>query len=246
MSLTLYHYQNSVCSQKVRLALAEKGLAFESAHVNLMTFENLADDYLALNPDGVVPTLVDDGTVIRESSVIIEYLDDRYPEPALKPAAAADRAAMRLLIRLEDETGLEAVGVHTMELFIKPMMASLSEEALDEMGKKHPKADRAAIHDLVARGGSIPQEVLDKATRDLTAALDTLEQALEGRAFLAGESYSLADATWVPFLRRMELLGMAGLFAPEARPRVANWYAACQQRPSFKDAIEWWEQNPVT
>ena len=70
--LQLYHYDTSTCSQKVRLVLAEKRLPFESRIVNLRRNENLAPDYLALNPNGVVPTLIHDGQVICDSSVICE------------------------------------------------------------------------------------------------------------------------------------------------------------------------------
>lgn len=250
MSLELYHYQNSVCSQKVRLVLAEKGLSFTSHHVDLMTFENLAEAYLAINPAGVVPTLVDEGRVITESSIIIEYLDDAYPDPPLKPDDAVSRAAMRSLIRLEDDTALEAVGVHTMNIFIGPMMASLSKEQLEAMRAKHPDPSRAAAHDLVATGGKLPDEILAKADRDLADTMDRLEAQLGEMAwrkadtvFLVGDCYSLADATWVPFLRRMELLGKAELIAPERRPNVARWYAAARTRPSFDEAITRWEQS---
>ena len=142
MSLELYHYRNSVCSQKVRLVLAEKGLGFTSHHLDLMTFENLAEAYLAINPAGVVPTLIDQGRVITESSIIIEYLDDAYPDPPLKPDDAVSRASMRSLIRLEDDTALEAVGVHTMNMFIGPMMASLSEEQLEALTQDGASAKR--------------------------------------------------------------------------------------------------------
>src|SRR4029453_6650243 len=79
--IELYHTNMSVCSQKVRFALAEKKLRWEDHHVNLQAGEQLRPEYLKLNPNAVVPTLVDNGTVIIESTVINEYLDDAYLEP---------------------------------------------------------------------------------------------------------------------------------------------------------------------
>ena len=73
--IELYHAHPSTCSQKVRLCLAEKGLDYTSRTVNLRANENLSPAYLALNPNGVVPTMVHDGHVIIDSSVICEYLD---------------------------------------------------------------------------------------------------------------------------------------------------------------------------
>ncbi|HMS78068.1 MAG TPA: glutathione S-transferase N-terminal domain-containing protein, partial [Burkholderiaceae bacterium] len=75
--LVLYDNPASVAAQKVRMTLAEKGLAWRAVTVDLRDGSALRPEYLAINPQGVVPTLVDDGAVIVESSVIVEYLDDR-------------------------------------------------------------------------------------------------------------------------------------------------------------------------
>ena len=97
--LTLYHADHSTCSQKVRICLAEKGLEFESRIVNLATKEHLEPEYLELNPNGVVPTLVHDGTVVLDSSVILEYLDEVFPTPPLTPSEPGERARMRAWMR---------------------------------------------------------------------------------------------------------------------------------------------------
>ena len=83
--LALYTHPMSPCAQKVRIVLAEKGLEWEKRHVSLPDKENLKPDYLKLNPLGVVPTLVDDERPIIESSIICEYLEDKFPDP---PVAA--------------------------------------------------------------------------------------------------------------------------------------------------------------
>lgn len=105
--LDLYHNDMSSCAQKVRLTLAEKGLEWRGYHMNLRAGETRTDEYKKLNPKGVVPTLIDDGTVIIESSVILEYLDDAYPEPPVRPADPKARARMRLWTKQLDE------GLHT-------------------------------------------------------------------------------------------------------------------------------------
>ncbi|MBT5458359.1 MAG: glutathione S-transferase family protein, partial [Rhodospirillaceae bacterium] len=94
--LTLYHGETSTCSKRVRITLAEKGVEWESRHLNLAKRENLDPDYLKLNPNGVVPTLVHDGRVLIESVFIIQYLDEVFPEPPLAPADAYGRAQMRI------------------------------------------------------------------------------------------------------------------------------------------------------
>ena len=89
--IELYHFGFSTCSQKVRLVLAEKGVEFASHEVNLMAGEQHDPKYVKLNPKHVVPTLVHDGRVFIESSLIVKYLDDAFPEPPMRPADAAGR-----------------------------------------------------------------------------------------------------------------------------------------------------------
>ena len=74
--LELYHNTMSSCAQKIRVALAEKGLEWKSHHLNLRIGDQQKPEYLELNPKGVVPTLIHGDLVIRESNVILEYLDD--------------------------------------------------------------------------------------------------------------------------------------------------------------------------
>jgi glutathione S-transferase len=107
--LKLFHANHSTCSQKVRVCLAEKGLEWESQIINLATNEHLSPEYLALNPNGVVPTLIHDGAVITDSGVICEYLEDVFPEVPLLPAEPVDRAKARSWIRYFDEVPTAAL-----------------------------------------------------------------------------------------------------------------------------------------
>jgi glutathione S-transferase len=101
--IELYHFGFSTCSQKVRLVLAEKGLEFESHEVNLMAGEQNDPAYVELNPNHVVPTLVHDGEVLIESSLIIKYLDDAFPEPPMRPQNALGRYAVDRWLMHADE-----------------------------------------------------------------------------------------------------------------------------------------------
>jgi glutathione S-transferase len=105
--LELYHNDMSTCAQKVRFALAEKGATWHSHHLDLRARDQQKPEYLKLNPNAVVPTLVHDGVVIIESTVINEYIDDAVAGPSLRPADAADKARMRLWTKQLDE-GLHA------------------------------------------------------------------------------------------------------------------------------------------
>jgi maleylacetoacetate isomerase len=96
--MKLYGYFRSSAAYRVRIALNLKGLAPERAHVHLRRGAQRADDYLAVNPQGLVPALVtDDGDVLTQSLAIIEWLDETHPQPPLLPAGAAGRARVRSL-----------------------------------------------------------------------------------------------------------------------------------------------------
>jgi glutathione S-transferase len=87
----------------VRITLTAKGLAWDAIRIDLFKSEQYDPKYLKLNPKGVVPTLVHDGTPVIESTLICEYLDETFPDPPLMPKEAAARTRMRLWSKLVDE-----------------------------------------------------------------------------------------------------------------------------------------------
>jgi glutathione S-transferase len=101
--IDLYHHGSSVCAAKVRFALAEKGVDWKGTYIDILKGDQFDADYLNLNPKAVVPTLVHDGQVLVESTVICEYIDEVFPAPPLKPDSAAGRAAMRVWTKAVDE-----------------------------------------------------------------------------------------------------------------------------------------------
>ena len=100
--LELYHSINSVCAQKIRLALNEKKLAC-TEHLMKLNGDQFDAGYLKLNPNGVVPTLIHDGNVVTESAVILYYLDEVFPDPPLMPRTPMARAKVRQFNKLIDE-----------------------------------------------------------------------------------------------------------------------------------------------
>ena len=95
--MKLYGYFRSSAAFRVRIALNLKGIAYEQASIHLRKNEQRKDDYLTLNPQGLVPTLEDGGEILTQSLAIIEYLDETHPEPPLLPRQPAARARVRSL-----------------------------------------------------------------------------------------------------------------------------------------------------
>jgi maleylpyruvate isomerase len=95
--MLLYGYFRSSAAYRVRIALNLKGLAYDNHFIHLQKNDQLADEYAKLNPQKLVPALVDDGQVLTQSLAIIEYLDETHPEPPLLPKTPAERARVRAL-----------------------------------------------------------------------------------------------------------------------------------------------------
>jgi glutathione S-transferase len=176
---TLYTAERCPYAARARIVLAEKELAYQAVEIDL-------DDRPAWlyekNPLGRVPVYEEDaGLVLPESRVIMEYLDERYPEPSLWPADPAERALGRLwLERFDDRLG--------------------------------------AAYYAVRRGGS---------RDELDARLAELDRTLEGRPYLSGREYGLADAGYVPWiLRALER------FEVELGPALADWLERLSARPA--------------
>lgn len=96
--IKLYDYPQCPFCRKVRVALTEKRLKYDKVSVDLRKKEQKKEEFLKLNPYGKVPVLIDNGTAIYESSVINEYLDEKYPDTPLMPSDPAERAGVRVLI----------------------------------------------------------------------------------------------------------------------------------------------------
>ena len=141
--LELYTHPMSPCAQKVRIVLAEKNLEWTKKHVDLPNKENLQADYLKLNPLGVVPTLVDDGVPVIESSIICEYLEDAYPSaPSLRPADSHQRARMRFWMKHVDSKLHPSCGALQWPMVMRPALLGKSPSEQEELLNKIPELPR--------------------------------------------------------------------------------------------------------
>ncbi|MGN8085840.1 maleylacetoacetate isomerase [Ralstonia sp. 22086] len=97
MSIKLYNYFRSSASFRVRIALEVKGLSYDYAPVHLLKGEQMAPDFVKLNPDALVPVLCDGNDVLNQSLAIVEYLEETHPEPTLLPGSPSNRAHIRAI-----------------------------------------------------------------------------------------------------------------------------------------------------
>ena len=242
--LVLYHNALSTCSQKVRLVLAEKGLAFESRDVNLMTGEQHDPEYVKLNPNHVVPTLLHDDHVLIESSLIDEYVDEAFPERPMRPKDPAERHAMRMWVKRVDEKVHPAAGVVTYGVAGRAAAMLQPPEKREAMLASIPDPiARAARRSVMEHGVKAPE--FAGALQQFLKLFDDGELALRSQPWLSGDVFGLADATVLPYVLRLDHLAMSPLLSERARPRLADWYARVQARPSYPEAVTKWIPEPV-
>jgi glutathione S-transferase len=150
--LELYHSINSVCAQKVRIALAEKGLHAKE-HFLTLRGDQFDPSYMRLNPNAVVPTLVHDGHAIVESSLILYYLDDAFPEKPLMPPAPLTRFKVRMFNKFIDEYLHNSCMILTFATAFRPAFLAMSPQEREAQISRTPIRKRAEYkRDVVAHG----------------------------------------------------------------------------------------------
>lgn len=227
--LELYNNAYSTCSQKVRICLHEKGLEWTDRQINFRKQEHIAPEYLAINPNGVVPTLVHDGTPIVDSSVIMEYLDEEFPDHAMTPKTNAGRAAVRAWMRFFEEVPTVAVRFPSFNQAFVRHFADLDKNEFGDAANARPL--RKHFFQQMGQTGFSEKDIRNSLERFRTTA-SRMEKALsDGRPWLIGDQFSLADACVAPLYDRMDDLGLDWLWADNRR--VADWFGRMKQRPAY-------------
>lgn len=230
--LKLYNAAHSTCSQKVRICLAEKGLAFEDIKLDLgKAKDHLKPDYLKINPNGVVPTLVDDGAIIVDSSVICEYLDEKYPEVSLTPDDVVERAAMRAWMRFLEEVPTTAVRVPSFNMGFLPRYEGLDRKQFEQQ-QSDIRPLRKNFYRRMGTGG-FKKEDVENSFEQIRNTCRRMNNALAKGPWLIGERYTLADVIVAPLIDRMADLGFSDIWKDNF-PRVTAWYERMQARPAFQ------------
>ena len=229
--LHLFHFVLSNCSQRVRLALEEKGLEWTSHHLNLPANEHVTADYQRINPNGVVPTLVHDGQVVIESNDILLHLEEHSPEPPLQPGDPEERQRMTQCIAASSAFQ-GTIKVLSHELLFRPFRQVGPEEvALYE--ERHANRELVEFLRDYAEAGAPWRARVEQANRKLEVSLGELETALGERPWLSGEAYGLADISWIVNANRL-IQARVDL----ARwPRFRDWAERVMARPAFDRAV---------
>ena len=205
MTVTLFTYWRSQAAFRVRIALALKGLAMEKVTLDLLAGDQFSADYQKLNPEGVVPTLIDEGAPLVQSLAILEYLDEKYPDPPLLPKELHARAHVRAIAQMV------AMDAHP---FIVPRVRKYLEEELHL--------------DETARGKWV-RHWLDAGSR---AVEQVLAKDPRTGKFCVGDQVTVADICLAAHLTSAKLFGGRD---PNEYPTAGRIYANCMAIAAFAD-----------
>lgn len=238
-AVVLYDHVGSVCSQMARLALVEKGVQFTRRSVDIMqTAEQFEPWYVTLNPRAVVPTLRLDDEIVCDTIRIVNRIDAQFDGPELR---ACDPSLVQEWLE-------EIMSVHYgVLLYCDQLDENRSAPTIVERGRQlrrlrelHP--EHAQLLDRRLEGNARLQAILkdaDRVEEHVDSARDLVEQmnsALQGRKYLAGPAFSLADCFAVAALARFQLHGFAHWWEHGENANVADYYERMKARESFHQA----------
>ncbi len=230
--ILLFDAPGSPCARRVKIALLEKQLPFERIEVDLAAMEQKRPEYLALNPNGVVPTLAHGSFVLFEANTITRYLDEAFPDtPQLYPSQPEE------LAQVFNWQAAELV----MAKRFRPLMYQRLLGPLTRMTKTRDEAlqrarDNGAGHEGIAWETRVWSVDVISLTEEQTLVawhhgwLAKLEQALSDRPFLLGTECAMADLSVAP---RVALYPAIGIALRGRFPNTAAWIARMEARPSL-------------
>jgi glutathione S-transferase len=202
--MKIYGNPMSTCTRKVLMTIAEKGGSAELVTVDLGKQEQKSAEHVARHPFGVVPVLDDDGFVIYESRAIIRYLDHRLEGQDLTPSDTRERARMDQWMQIEQSY----LTPNLMQILYNTLFAKMF-------------------------GRPVDKDALAKGKAGTEKALDVLEKHLEsGTKYLAGDTFSLAEITWMPYLEYLFPAEHGDLI--NSRARTKAWWETISSRPTWK------------
>ncbi len=224
--LTVYEHNESVCCQKVRILLAEKRIEHETINISFEERQQHTPEFEALNPKGKVPVIVHDGRVVTESTIILEYLDDAFPDPPLMPKDPYWRARRRLWARwIDDEMHIPHISTISFNISFTKLLKYDAESSAQGPRGAPPPFMFAGLESAEMRAS------LNAYQRFLAE----MDQSLADNPWLAGPEFSLADIDVVPYVWRLRNLHLSGLW--DALPRVEGWLNRMAARPGFRETV---------
>jgi GSH-dependent disulfide-bond oxidoreductase len=230
--VTLYHWEPNANSGKPMLALMEKGVAFHSQYLDLLNFDQHKPEYLAINPQGTIPTMKHGDRVLTESTAIMEYIDEAFAGPRLMPDDPRDRWRVRWWMKFMDQWLAPSFSMIGWSVFVGPAVRSKDPEELQAAIERIPLPERRVAW-RKAIYGLFGEEEMKESRRRVALGIRMLEEALGKRPWLATDRYSLADVNGFNLAFALPL-SQPTLSNDELTPNILRWLRAIYARPATK------------
>lgn len=235
MALRYYHAEPVANSLKSMIPLKEKGLEFESVYVDLHKFEQHSDWFVKINPEGQVPVLDHDGTIITHTTVINEYLEDVFPDIPLRPRDPVGAARMRYWNKFIDEHVMNHVSMHGWHRMVGVIARNIESGEFEKLLENIPLPDQRKKW-LTARSG-FSETDLANATDKIVYAVDKVEKQLGETRWIAGNDFTLADINFYSHCGMMVERMFPDLDIAQRAPRLVEWRDRMTARDGVASAL---------
>ena len=236
MALKYYHAEPLANSLKSMIPLFEKGLEFESVYVNLHKFEQHQPWFVAINPEGQVPVLDHDGTIITQTTVINEYYEDAFPDtPPLRPNDPVGNARMRYWNKFVDEHVMNFVSIHGWHRMVGIIARNIESGEFEKLLENIPLHEQREKWRTARSGFS--EADLANATRKIEVAVDKVEAQLGETEWLAGDMFTLADINFYSHCGAMVERMFPEMEIARRTPRLVDWRERVTARPAVREAL---------
>jgi glutathione S-transferase len=233
--LKLYHWKRCGHSAIALIALHAKHLAFESAFIDLLRLEHYSTSFLTRNPLGHVPVLEHDGALITQTSAILEYLDETFPQHALMPGDTVGRWRVRVWAKILNEDVAPSVHLLAWHAYTRPSLSGEELARLRQEAAQIPILERREVW-ASACADAPATDQLEYSRRKLEVVLARMERELGGAPWLAGEHLSLADIQLYPMIAPVVTL-LPKQLNPAVTPQVVGWLKRMSAQPSVQLAM---------
>ncbi len=247
--LELYHHGSSVCAAKVRMYMAEKDLDWTGHYIDILKGDQFTPEYMKLNPKAVVPTLIHDGEIICDSTVICEYIENVFTEKPLRPADPLEITRVMYWTKAVDEALHPACGFVTFLTCHRHIVLRLGEEGVEKFLNSTPAlsvtADWHETKKSIVRLG-FEAEGAEAKLKLYDLYLHKMEEVLQDHDWLAGDNFTFADIAMTPYVNRLDMLSLTPMWENGRLPKVTEWFERIKARPSFKPMLLDWCPEDLT